>query len=47
MLGPLEASTSMLDRHLSTILPAMTLREALHTMRIHHVARLTGRARCR
>src|SRR4029453_16170709 len=32
----------MLDRRLTTILPAMTLAEALETTRIHRVAGLTG-----
>jgi predicted ATPase with chaperone activity len=34
----------MLARPLATILPAMTLAEALETTRIHRVAGLTGRA---
>ena len=33
---------SMLVRRLATILPAMTLAEALETTRIHRVAGLTG-----
>jgi magnesium chelatase family protein len=33
----------MLARHLATILPAMSLAEALETSRIHCVADLTGR----
>jgi magnesium chelatase family protein len=33
---------SMLARRLATILPAMTLAEALETTRLHHVASLTG-----
>ena len=32
----------MLDRRLTTILPALTLAEALETTRIHRVAGLTG-----
>jgi magnesium chelatase family protein len=32
----------MLARRLTTILPAMTLSEAIETMRIHRVAGLTG-----
>jgi predicted ATPase with chaperone activity len=32
----------MLARRLSTILPAMTLAEAIETTRIHRVAGLTG-----
>jgi magnesium chelatase family protein len=32
----------MLARHLATILPAMTLAEAIETTRIHRVAGLTG-----
>src|SRR5499426_1203185 len=32
----------MLARRLTTILPAMTLAEAIETTRIHHVAGLTG-----
>jgi magnesium chelatase family protein len=32
----------MLVRRLSTILPAMTLADAIATTRIHHVASLTG-----
>ena len=32
----------MLNRRLTTILPAMTLAEAMETTRIHHVAGLTG-----
>ena len=33
----------MLARRLTTILPEMTLAEAIETTRIHHVAGLTGR----
>jgi magnesium chelatase family protein len=36
------AGTSMLARRLTTILPAMTLPEAIDTTRIHSVAGLTG-----
>jgi magnesium chelatase family protein len=36
------ADTSMLARRLTTILPAMTLAEAIETTRIHRVAGLTG-----
>ena len=42
MLGPPGAGTSMLARRLSTILPAMTLAEAIETTHIHSVAGLTG-----
>jgi magnesium chelatase family protein len=42
MLGPPGAGKSMLARRLATILPAMTLPEALETTRIHSVAGLTG-----
>src|SRR5262249_18496276 len=42
MLGPPGAGTSMLARRLTTILPAMTLAEAIETTRIHRVAGLTG-----
>jgi predicted ATPase with chaperone activity len=35
----------MLARRLTTILPAMTLAEAIETTRIHSVAGLTGVAR--
>jgi hypothetical protein len=42
MLGPPVAGKSMLARHLTIILPAMTLPEALKTTRIHSVAGLTG-----
>jgi magnesium chelatase family protein len=42
MLSPLGAGTSMLARRLTTILPAMTLAEAIETTRIHRVAGLTG-----
>jgi Magnesium chelatase, subunit ChlI len=36
------AGKSMLARRLTTILPAMTLPEAIETARIHSVAGLTG-----
>jgi predicted ATPase with chaperone activity len=39
---PPGAGTSMLARRLTTILPAMTLAEAIETPRIHRVAGLTG-----
>src|SRR6266545_1695305 len=42
MLSPLGAGKSMLARRLTTILPVMTLAEALETMRIHSIAGLTG-----
>jgi magnesium chelatase family protein len=42
MLGAPGAGQSMLTRRLTTILPAMTLAEAIETMRIHRVAGLTG-----
>jgi Magnesium chelatase, subunit ChlI len=42
MLGPPGAGKSMLARRLTTILPDMTLAEALETTRIHRVAGLTG-----
>ena len=42
LLGPPGAGTSMLARRLTTILPAMSLAEAIETMRIHRVAGLTG-----
>jgi magnesium chelatase family protein len=42
MLGPPDAGTSRLARRLTTILPAMTLAEAIETTRIHRVAGLTG-----
>src|SRR4030095_9381201 len=41
LLGPPGAGTSMLARRLTTILPAMTLAEAIDTTRIHPVAGLT------
>jgi len=37
-----QEGTSMLARRLTTILPAMTLAEAMETTRIHRVAGLTG-----
>ena len=42
LLGPPGAGKSMLVRRLTTILPAMTLAEALETTRLHRVAGLTG-----
>src|SRR6266498_2291595 len=42
MLGPAGAGKAMLARWLTTILPAMTLAEAIETTRIHRVAGLTG-----
>jgi magnesium chelatase family protein len=41
MLGPPGAGQSRLVRRLTTVLPAMTLAEALDTTRIHSVADLT------
>jgi magnesium chelatase family protein len=38
-----RAGTSMLARRLTTILPAMTLAEAIETTGIHCMAGLTGR----
>jgi magnesium chelatase subunit ChlI-like protein len=42
MLGSPEAGKSMLARRLTTILPAMTLPEALETPCLHRVAGRTG-----
>src|SRR5262245_65471236 len=42
LLGTPGAGKSMLARRLTTILPAMTLAEALEITRIHSVAGLTG-----
>src|SRR4029434_2882655 len=42
LLGPPGAGKSMLARRLTTVLPAMTLAEAMETTRIHRVAGLTG-----
>jgi Mg-chelatase subunit ChlI len=42
MLGAPGAGKSMLARRLTTILPVMTLAEALETTRIHRVAGLAG-----
>jgi predicted ATPase with chaperone activity len=42
LLGPPGAGKSMLARRLTTILPAMTLAEAIETTRIHRVAGLSG-----
>jgi hypothetical protein len=41
-IPPPGADTSTLARRLTTILPAMTLAEAIETTRIHSVAGLTG-----
>ena len=41
LLGLPGAGKSMLARRLTTILPAMTLAEAIETTRIHRVARRT------
>jgi len=41
-LGASGVDTSMLARRLTTILPAMTLAEAIETTRIHSLAGLTG-----
>jgi predicted ATPase with chaperone activity len=41
LLSPPGAGPSRLARHCTTILPAMTLAEALETTRIHRVAGLT------
>jgi magnesium chelatase family protein len=43
MLGRPGAGTSRLARRLATILPNMTLAEAVEATRIHRVAGLTGR----
>jgi Mg-chelatase subunit ChlI len=42
LLGPPGAGTSILARQLTTILPSMTLAEALETTRIPRAAGLTG-----
>src|SRR5919198_816976 len=42
LLGPPGAGKSMLARRLTTILPAMTMAEAIETTRIHSAAGLTG-----
>ena len=42
LLGPPGVGESMLARRRTTILPAMTLPEAIETTRIHRVAGLTG-----
>src|SRR5919198_6694549 len=42
LLGPPGAGTSRLARRLTTILPAMSLAEALDTTRMPRVAGLTG-----
>jgi magnesium chelatase family protein len=47
MLGSPGAGTSRLARRLTTMLPAMTLAEAIETTRMHSVAGLTeGRTAC-
>jgi predicted ATPase with chaperone activity len=43
LLGPPGSGTSRLARRLTTILPGLTLAEALDTTRLHRVAGLTGR----
>jgi magnesium chelatase family protein len=42
LIGPLGAGKSRLAHRLTTILPAMTLPDALETTRIHRVAGRTG-----
>jgi predicted ATPase with chaperone activity len=42
LLGPPGAGTSTLAWRLTTLLPAMTLPEAIETTRIHSIAGLTG-----
>jgi magnesium chelatase family protein len=42
LCGPPGTGTSRLARRLTTILPAMTLAEALETTHLHRVAGLTG-----
>jgi magnesium chelatase family protein len=42
LLGPAGVAQSRLARRLTTILPAMTLAEALDTTRLHRVAGRTG-----
>jgi magnesium chelatase family protein len=42
LLGPSGAGKSTLARRLTTILPTMTLAEAIETTHIHRVAGLTG-----
>jgi magnesium chelatase family protein len=42
LLGPPGVGTSRLARRLTTILPAMTLAEAIETTRIHSIAGRTG-----
>jgi magnesium chelatase family protein len=41
-MGPPGAGTSRLARRLTTILPEMSLAEAIETTRMHRVAGLTG-----
>jgi magnesium chelatase family protein len=43
MLGSPVAGTSMLARRLATIVPDMTLAEALETTRMHRLAGFIGR----
>jgi len=43
LLGPPGAGTSMLARRLTTVLPDLTLAEAIDTTRIPRIAGLTGR----
>ncbi|HUU29490.1 MAG TPA: YifB family Mg chelatase-like AAA ATPase [archaeon] len=43
LIGPPGSGKTMLARRLVTILPKMTLKEAIETTRIHSVAGLTGR----
>jgi predicted ATPase with chaperone activity len=40
LLGPLGAGTSLLARRLTTVLPELTLAEAIDTTRMHRVAGL-------
>jgi magnesium chelatase family protein len=42
LIGPPGAGTSLLARRLTTLLPDMTLPDALETTRIHRVAGRTG-----
>jgi hypothetical protein len=42
MLGPRRPDKSRLARRLTTLLPALTLAEAIETTRLHSVAGLTG-----
>jgi len=47
LLGPPRAGTSMLARRLTTILPAMTLAEAVETTRLPRAAGRTALATAR